>query len=290
MEPVELDPLDGRTASASVSGSASATPLWFKASYTFAGHQDLIGLIAPAQRATTSRQPSTGKCQDRLPILTGHTSDGNLQLSPLYAPKSGFGIVALPWMPAVAEQGLRVEYTLRFEIRDVSPANQDDWFDVVQLDFNRSTQTDPGTAKSASAIYRVRKIQRDKEGPARLEVIESRAIPDGTKPALIDDVVAIIPLQSPSGATGIALRWTQSVNGSFYAGDGFYRSIDSVLEVVGPDNAVLYSVALPEQWANTFSMGLLDYNVPDDGAYLDVAAVDLREMSLSAKRLAALPD
>jgi hypothetical protein len=59
---------------------------------------------------------------------------------------------------------------------------------------------------------------------------------------------------------------------------------------VGPDNAVLYSVALPEQWANTFSMGLLDYNVPDDGAYLDVAAVDLREMSLSARRLAALPD
>jgi hypothetical protein len=290
LEPVELGPLDGPIAPA----SASATPLWFKAGYTLVGHPDMIRLISLVLQGP--RQPGTGLCDGTLPIPEGHTSTGLLQLSPAYAPKGGFGIVVLPWMPAVAGHGLRLQYTLSFQIADTSPAQRGDWLDVVQLDFNRSAQTGPLSAKSASAIYRVRKIQRNREGPATLEVIESRmssntnASNSGQDTALPDRVVAVIPLQSAHGATPIALRWTQAENGFLGAGSDIYRNIDSVFEVVGPSGTVLYSVALPEQWANTFSMGLLDYNVPGDSARPGNAAVEFSEMLLSASTLPAFPD
>lgn len=261
---------------------------WFKASYQFIGDRMVVDHIDSAT------DPDTGKCRDRdgLPVLEANASAGRLQLNPAFAPKSGFGMVDLPYMPLVAIDGLRVEYRLRFAIDNRVFLDQGDWVDLLQLDFFRSDSTETKYPNALSSVYRLRKAQRNM-GHASIEVVESRDFPGdiAIKPPLFDRVVASIPLQNFSGQTAIGLRWTQVANRR--AGDGTILpifnpptfagyDIDTILEVLGPNGAVLYSAQLPGEWASTFSMGLLDYNVGNATAFAKSAGVELSDMTFTA--------
>jgi hypothetical protein len=267
-----------------------ATERWLQAEYVMWGNQETIDAL---------RNPLSpkSKCKDRVPVPQGNISSGAIELSPSYAPSAGFGIVLLPELPAIAINHLRLEYRLDFMIDNAALARTGDWIDVVQLEFAH----DRKQVGKLSGVYRVRKIQRGK-GPATVEVIESHA-PVGapyTKPPLVDRVVAVIPLVGDDDKTAIALRWTQlaesPIQTGFQAGleplSTMEYVIDSVLEVlgpgkedVGPADDVLYSASLPRQWADTLSMGLLDYNVPTDKDYGSEFRLMIDDPSLSAKAL-----
>jgi hypothetical protein len=268
-------------------GSAlGTTEAWFDASYEMAGNDDIIGELKSAN------SPSTGKCKDRVPVPQGNTSGGNIELNPSYAKLAGFGIISLPELPTVARDQLRVTYRLDFKIDNAALARTGDWIDVTQLEFAH----DRKEAGERSAVYRVRKIQRGK-GPATVEVIESRAPALYTKPPLVDRVVAEIPLVGANGKTAIALLWTQLAQKPLQAESKLGQSpmaveyaIDSVLQVLGPGKEAVataeyafYSTSLPRQWADTLSMGLLDYNVPDDSAYGSEFRLVSDDVELSAK-------
>jgi hypothetical protein len=287
LQPMELAPAD----SVAPQTPDTDAELWFKASYQLVGHPTVVDQI---DSPTSPTSPSTGKCRDRdaLPLPDTNTSAGTLQLNPVYAPKSGFGMVDLPYLPLVAVDGLRVEYRLRFAVENRVFVDQGDWVDLLQLDFFRSDSTETKYPNALSSVYRLRKAQRN-NGFASIEVVESRDFPGDIdiKPPLIDRVVASIPLQNTSGQTVVALRWTQAAKGR--AGDGTIQpafnppsfagyDIDTTLEVLGPNDAVLYSVLLRGEWASTFSMGLLDYNVGDATAFAKSAGVELSDMSFTA--------
>jgi hypothetical protein len=270
--PVDLDPLGQR------SGTVEA---WFQASYELFGNPNVIGQL----KNTNSPR---SKCRDRLPVPDTNASPGAILLTPSFAPLSGFGVISLPEMPAVAEDRLSLQYRLDFTVDNALLANTGDWIDVAQLEFAH----DRKQAGSVSAVYRVRKIQYGK-GPARLEVIESRMgiAPPNTEPHLPDRIVAEIPLEVATGKTAIALRWTQFARVPLEA-PAIQYNIDSVLEVLvrgkdaeKPADYVLYTASLPRQWADTLWMGLLDYNVPDDSQYGSEFRLMVDDTQLSAKAL-----
>ena len=261
------------------SGQESNTvPPWFKVGYAMVGNQDIIDQL----RAVRDEK---SKCKDRVPVPQANTSDGAIQLNPSYAPSSGFGVLSLPEFPALANDGLRLQYKLDFMIDNATLVHTGDWIDVSQLEFTH----DRKQAGKVSAVYRVRKIQRGK-GPATVEVIEARADigPPYTKPPLADRMVAEIPLMGDNGKTAIALRWTQHAHTAIDAqpvAPILMYAVDSVMEVLGPGDNVLYSTSLPRQWADTLSMGLLDYNVPSDKEYGSEFRLVVDDPELSAKEL-----
>lgn len=264
--------------------------LWLQAEYVLWGDQDVIDELKSAN------DPKTGKCKDRVPVPQVNISDGTIALAPRYAPNAGFGIISLPELPSIAVNHLHLEYRLDFTVDNDALTRVGDWIDFAQFEFAH----DRKQAGLVSAVYRVRKIQRGK-GPATVEVIESLADigPPYTKPPLFDRVVADIPLQSTGGKTAIALRWTQLAtappeskpNASIPIYD-----IDSVFEVLGPGKEnIVYTTSLPRQWANTLSMGLIDYNVPDDSQYGSDFRLVIDDPLLSANTFdrpnsASLPD
>lgn len=272
-----------------------ATELWFHAEYSMWGNEDIIDQV---KNPTAPKS----KCKDRLPVPDANTSYGTIQMSPGYANLGGFGIISLPELPFVANNHLHLQYTLHFTVDNALLVNTGDWIDLAQLEFAH----DRKQASQLSAVYRVRKIQRGK-GPATLEVIESRVDmgPPYTKPPLSDRVVAQIPLVGEEDQTAIALRWTQFAQtpiaeqsiGMFEAASAItppvsQYNIDSVFEVLGSSTGddgstgkVLYSISLPRQWADQLSMGLLDYNVPDDSQYGSEFRLVMDNPSLSAKTL-----
>ncbi|NOT88284.1 MAG: hypothetical protein HOP03_08870 [Lysobacter sp.] len=277
----------------------AATELWLQAEYVMWGNEDIIDQLK-------NPNDPRSKCKDRLPVPDANTSDGTIQLSPAYASLGGFGIISLPELPFVATDHLHLQYALHFTVDNALLARTGDWIDLTQLEFAHDIEQ----ANPLSAVYRVRKIQRGK-GPATLEVIESRADigPPYTKPPLSDRVVAQIPLVGEEGRTAIALRWTQFAQNPiaaeiatestrrFEAGPVvgppvIQYNIDSVFEVLGSSmgddgstDKVLYSISLPRQWADRLSMGLLDYNVPDDSQYGSEFRLVIDDPSLSAKTL-----
>jgi hypothetical protein len=281
-------PVDGVVHLSPLGSPPSAPELWFQAEYVMWGNQDVIDELKSAN------DPKTGKCKDRVPVPQVNVSDGIIELNPRYAPNAGFGIISLPELPGIAENRLRLDYRLDFTVENAALARTGDWIDFAQFEFAH----DRKQTGLRSAVYRVRKIQRGK-GPATVEVIESRVDigPPYTKPPLADHVVAEIPLLGANGKTAVALRWTQfaqsPIETGFQAGLGpltaIEYNIDSVLEVFGPDNQLVYSTSLPRQWADALSMGLLDYNVPSDKDYDSEFRLVIDDPSLSAKHSNDLP-
>lgn len=260
---------------------------WFHARYALVGNA-LADTAQDDEDVESSTNPGTGVCRGvaELPVPESNVSLGNLQLAPTYAPNGSFGIVALPELPFVAVDGLNLQYRLQFDVENASLAGQDDWFDIVELDFTPSGTANATLPRPLSSVYRVRKTQVGAE-LTRIEVIESRVPPSGidSKPTPVDHVVATIPLQKHAATTTIALRWTQHAvalpSGGNDTGIVTYN-IDSVLEVLAPDQSVLYAATLPSQWANTFAMGMLDYNVVSTSEYEKNFRLRMDGMSLSA--------
>ncbi len=278
--PVELQPIGFAT-------TANASP-WYLSSYTLVGDPGIIAEV-DASKLSGPDPHGGGDCKDRLPVQEGHASTGVMHLNPSFAPKSGFGLITLPEMPVVANDGMRIEYTLSFTVDNAPLANNNDWLDSLQLDFQRNGAIGMEYQQAVSAVYRLRKAQRSKTDMATIEVVESRTLLslDNTS-AIMDRVVAAIPLNGrKSGATPITLRWRQHAKGAYFSGTtapGIHeRRIDSVFSVIGPNGDVLYSTTLPAQWASTLSMGLLDYNVPDAAAYGSDFRVVVDDVWLAAK-------
>ncbi len=288
LEPMEYGPPPGEIAASNTLGAVvdQAEP-WFKASYSFAGDPAILDRIRRGSATDIGDEPSSGKCElpDALPVLDAHVSGGLLHLDPAYAPASGFGIIDLPYLPEVSTDGLNVEYRLRFSVDNDHLEDPDHWLDVAQLDFFRNGSAGMKYAEAISSVYRVRKTQHNSH--AAIEIIESRAATPGidTKPVRMDRLVATILLKSGQTHTVITLRWIQTAkknNDKSLFHDSY--DIDSVFDVLGPNDEMLYTAQLPDQWASLLSMGLLDYNVSDIGAYEEGPAVVLSKMTLSAKR------
>jgi hypothetical protein len=257
------------------SGDAPSGAPWFNAYYS------------ELRTSNDPTAPKTGKCEDRRPVVSSNPSSGDLLMNPRYAPNADFGVIALPNLPKMAFGGLRLQYSLDFDVDTTAPANSGDWFDILQLEFARSVTSGDAMQGSRSALYRVRKVS-DEKGEAMIEVIESRDLPDdiAVKPPLIDIVVATIQLTTDMPMTSMRLRWTQDalapLTGEPNLPNTDRRRIDTVLEVIGPDKKVLYTTRLIGQWADTLSIGLLDYNAPDFSGYDPSSNVYLDEVSLSA--------
>ena len=288
LQPMEYGPPPGRIATSNAAGAVvdQAEP-WFKASYSFVGDPAVLDHIGGGRAIEVGDDPKSGKCEapDALPVLDAHASAGLLRLDPAYAPASGFGMIDLPYLPEVATDGLSIDYRLRFSVDNGHLGDPDDWRDIAQLDFFRNGSAGMKYAEAISSVYRVRKTQHNSH--AAIEIIESRAATPGvdSKPVRMDRLVATIPLKNGQTHTVITLRWIQTAKRSG-ADSPFHDryDIDSVFDVLGPDDETLYTEQLPGQWASLLSMGLLDYNVSDVGAYEAGSAVVLSKMMFSAKR------
>lgn len=289
VQPMEYGPPLGEIAVSNTAGAvADEADPWFKASYSFVGDPVVLDQIRGEHAIDIGNDPNSGKCElpDALPVLNSHVSAGLLHLDPAYAPASGFGVIDLPYLPEVATDGLDIEYRLSFKVDNDHLEDPDDWLDVAQLDFFRNGSAGMKYSEAISSIYRVRKTQRNRSHAA-IEIIESRAAVPGvdTKPVRNDRLVATIPLQNDRTHTVITLRWIQTAKQSDSDSPLHDQyDIDVVLDVLGPNDQVLYTTQLPAQWASLLSMGLLDYNVADVAMYEKGHAIELSTMSLGAKR------
>jgi hypothetical protein len=278
--PVSVDPIDpplGMTKTP----EGPTNPPWYRTTYAFVGNPAVIDLLQQQTIAETAERRS--KCRDRIPVMQGHASTGIIGLSPAYAPVSGFGLIALPDLRDVrhdlGEMGhdLDVPYTLNFSIENQPLAHPGEWVDLIQLTFRWN---DEAAKRDASAIYRIRKLQHS-TGQTLLQVVESRV--DGhensgdTRPPIHEWVAASITLDTGMANTPVQLQWSQTASQDVYESPdapSIPRSrVDSVLKVISRGET-LYRIDLYGQWADTLSIGLLDYNItgenkPGIGAVLD---------------------
>lgn len=291
LEPVDLDPFNLEGAGS----DGAATAPWFQGYYALVGDPEIVATIAPYHRG-----PTSGKCRDRdpLPVPEDHTDPGDVGLSPSYAPRSGFGIVALPDLSTL-KHDLKLVYTLEFHVDNDPLASAGDWFDVAELRFHwQAGTTKPG--HEVSAVYRVRKRQ-GKSGMPMIEIIEARPgqYSIGLQPpGPVQRLVATLPMDVGKPNTRVLLRWGQVRT---FAGDqefglpppeggsGFEfdiahtpSSVDAWLDVVDPQDRIVDSIALPDQWASELAMGLLNYNTRHSAAYAQRDGFVLEGMRISA--------
>lgn len=259
---------------------------WFTANYELVGNPNVF--TSAGLFSETSTHPNEGKCGDRLPVPESNFSSGTIALKPSYAPNGGFGVVVLPQLPFVALDTMSVVYSLNFTVDNATLANPGDWFDVVEIDFQRNGAMNSEFQETLSAVYRIRKTQRSRAGLPAIELIESRAYPTPSgKPTVVDRVAAVIPLSTYNSTTPVTLRWTQHVIGPWKseidAPGGLERQVDSILEIFGPEkDSPLFAAALPQQWASTFSMGLIDYNTPSAQDYSPSFRIAIEDTWLAA--------
>jgi hypothetical protein len=299
LEPVDLGPLNPGPLDLGDIGESGATSAatapWFRGVYALVGDPAIVHAIQPF-----NHRPTTGKCRDRdvLPVPENHSDTGSFGLSPSYAPRSGFGIVALPDMRKV-EQNITVIYTLEFKVDNDPLASIGDWFDVAELRFQWQAGTHK-SGKEVSAVYRVRK-RHGSNGTSMIEIIEARTSPMWIGPQPPDGtqrMVAAFPMEDGKPSTRVLLRWGQVR--SFAQGAEFglppsegasgletdtsdpLSAVDAWLEVVDPQDRTVDNIALPGQWASELAMGLLNYNIANSDAYALRAGFVLDGMRISA--------
>lgn len=287
------------------SSATQATPFWYEGYYGLVGNPLVTGGLKDRTDADlTSKSgnvPSNGKCHDRVRIPMNNVSNGIVPLQPVYPEGAGFGIVALPDLRYGTPDNLGIFYRLGFSVDNFALANSGEWLDIAQLEFRWNVVDDP--KDPASAVYRIRKTQHAKKGLV-IEVIETRteypAI--GMRPPVRERVVATIPTLEGQFYTPIALRWTQVIAPrhdieppgeiglpidepaaiSSIEGGLVKDNVTSSLEVIDPNGKMIYSIALPAQWANSLSMGLLDYHIEKASDYADRFGAEMKNTSLSA--------
>ncbi|MFZ5636336.1 MAG: hypothetical protein ACOY82_07070 [Pseudomonadota bacterium] len=309
IEPVDLVPIDGGGGEA----TTTAASVWYRGHYALVGDPRIIDQIKPELRSTDNGDlPKSGKCRDRdaLPVLDGYSGDATVDLSPRYAPASGFGIVGLPDL-RIGDGNTVMSYTLSFDIVNNRLEEHGDWFDVAQLQFQWTAGLTEKGNGIVSAIYRVRVHQADKES-AIVDVIEARSlhapVDDTIRPVTVQRVVASIQVASTDPSTPIVLRWEQAKKPSYFEGGvglptaptestestatvGFdggpvtpTTDVDSSLEILDGSLKVLGRIDLPGQWASELSMGLLNYHVVSATGYAARDAIVLERMELRAKQ------
>ncbi|MCC7247793.1 MAG: hypothetical protein IT473_04135 [Lysobacter sp.] len=245
---------------------------WYVVRYTMVGDLSLI----ESNAAESSENPNTGKCGDRgaVPIPVANASSGTIGLTPGYAPISAFSAIALPDWTASAPWHGTVSYAFEFAIDNASlPTGA--WIDLLQFELRSDGSGQAvGGQSQTSAVYRLRKLSTAKF-PSALVLIES-LFNDSDKPTN-DRIVALLPLQDPSGATPMRLRWSQSRR--IVAP----THIDTSLEWTHADGRPLYEAKLDNQWADLLLMGLLDYNTGQPPLGAPLPRVQFSKMELSAE-------
>jgi hypothetical protein len=291
-EPVEVDPIEGPV--------LNVVDPRYQTWYAFAGDQTVLALINP-QPADDSGSPGTGNCRtaDLIPLPGLNTSSPTVGLSPPTAPLSAYGMLALPDFRSLAP-GTATTYRLDFAIGDAALDAPGDWVDAIELAFYWDAWPNGSGLPSARYRVRVEKTATGASVARIIETQALWNTADDTSPTT-ETVVATIPLGN-AGTTPMALRWHQVVlspaddGGGFdpppgvdrvFASDGAVASssldadslppssgidiyqqyldpndVNSTLELLGPNNEVLYSATLIGQWANGLSIGLLNYHTP----------------------------
>jgi hypothetical protein len=297
-EPLELVPLDG-------SGAAPTNvPHWYTGLYGLVGNPLVIGGLtrwtADGDSVNSGKAPSNGKCHDRLPIPGDNAASGSVSLTPSYPDGAGFGVVALPDLRYNTTSDLRIRYTLAFSVDNQRLVEVGEWLDIAQLEFRWNEIDDHKDPAAVSAVYRIRKTQSEKDG-LTIEVIEVRVpyVATGSRPPVFERVVATIPAAEDVSATPIALRWSQVTStpqdgtesgeaistGNIIIGppSTTKNEVVSHLEVLGPTGGVLYGIPLHGQWANSLSMGLLNYNIGKESDYSGRYGAEMMGTSLCAE-------
>lgn len=271
-------------------------PAWAIVEYGLAGHDQVL------EKLPDPGVPGSGLCRDgsEIGVPEGHDSDGVIGLPGRLAPASGFGVLVLPAMDALAAANSPVEHTLELAFEQTDAVGRDEWIDFVELQL-----VPAATASSAtpSALYRLRR--RYALGEDRLQVIEVRGPADGSKGAVTERVMASVKL--PDGVrTGVGVRWQQTVPANWNdpcapwvvpgcetfpidpietQSRGMLSTstrstsmpststlsepvslvpqspITTVVEIVGPTGQVLYAVDLSGRRVDTVLIGLIDYSV-----------------------------
>jgi hypothetical protein len=303
-QPLRVDPLQRAG-----DGSSSTTPYWYMSYYELLGNPLVVGVIqgesgsGPTPESTTIAK--AGKCEVRVPVPLEHASSGSVSLNPTYPDGAGFGIVALPDLRYNTPGGLRVRYTLGFSVDNHKLAEAGEWLDIAQLEFRWNEIDDHKDPAAVSAVYRIRKTQLEKDRLA-IEVIEVRTpyAAVGSRPPVFERVVATITAKEDASATPIALRWSQVIStpeddkasgdstatGNIIIGPPTLETkneVASFLEVIGPGDRVLYGMPLPGQWANSLSMGLLNYNIGKESDYSGRYGAEMMGTSLCAETMDA---
>lgn len=309
-EPVELVELDGSNGT----GSPGA-PHWYKGFHALVGNPIVTGGLArwtaDDDTSYSPHSPTNGKCHDRLPIPGDNAASGSVSLTPTYPEGAGFGVVALPDLRYDTAKDLAIRYTLAFTVDDQALVETGEWLDIAQLEFRWNAIDDAKDPDAISAVYRIRKTQLEKDRLV-LEVIETRVpyIASGQRPPVFEHVVATIPVQQGGNATRVGLRWSQVVGdpvdptdtgeialpvgsdpettssgGAIIIGPPIVTKseVASHLQVIGPGGNVLYGIPLPGQWANSLSMGLLDYNIGKESDYGNRFGAEMIDTALCAE-------
>ena len=312
-EPLELVPLEG----SNPTGSTSA-PHWYKGFHALVGNPAVTGGLARwtpgGESVSVGNAPSNGKCHDRLPSPGDNAASGSVSLTPSYPDGAGFGVVALPDLRYNTEKDLGIRYTLAFTVDEQAMVEAGEWLDIAQLEFRWTAIDGIKDPAAVSAMYRIRKTQLQKDRLV-LEVIETRVpyIGSGQRPPVFEHVVATIPVEEGGNATRVGLRWAQVVGdpvesidptdageitlpigpdpettssgGAIVIGPPIVTKSDvaSHLQVVGPGGNILYSILLPGQWANSLSMGLLDYNIGKESDYANRFGAEMIDTALCAE-------
>ncbi|MBP6748189.1 MAG: hypothetical protein KA144_01010 [Xanthomonadaceae bacterium] len=230
----------------------------------------------------------TGNCKVIFDTPSGANQGvATINLSPSYVSTASYGIAVLPEWPTVASPSQEVAYTLSFDMSSVTPA-KDDWLDLVQLDFKRSNPLS-GNA-GFSTVYRLRKTF-GYNNTAIVTLIESRLVDSAStgKAAPADRVVATLTTNSNGVSSHyIALRWTQKVvpyaDPLLGEGETPAPTVNTRVQLLDSNGTPLYTTNLTNEFANSFSMGLLNHNTTAT-AYPTDGIVDFSNTMLSAQSM-----
>ncbi len=230
---------------------------------------------------------STGKCDVVVDPPSGiHDGIAAIDLAPKYGSQASYGVAVLPEWPTVASPGEEVAYTLSFDMTSATPA-QGDWMDLVQLDFKRSNPLSSNAG--FSTVYRLRKTF-GYNNTAIVTLIESRLVVSAStgKAAPADRVVATLTtnIYSRISSQYIALRWTQKVvpyTGALLGeGETPAPTVNTRVQLLDMSGMPLYTATLTNEFANSFSMGLLNHNTTAT-AYPTDSIIDFSNATLSAQ-------
>ncbi len=226
---------------------------------------------------------STGHCRIVVDAPSGiHQGTATIGLSPVIGSLASFGVATLPEWPTVASPGQEVAYTLSFDMASLTPA-KDDWLDLVQLDFKRSDSLSSNAG--FSTVYRLRKTSGD--GGATVILIESRATQSASadKPEITDRIVATLPTNGDGISSHyIALRWTQKAEEYPVDSDGETQAptVETSVQLLDANGTPLYTKVLIDEFANSFSMGLLNHHTMAT-VYPSDSVIEFSNAALSAQ-------
>jgi hypothetical protein len=288
---------------------ATPAPAASQAWYELVGDTEVVQALQPPPMEPDAGLPGTGTCRrdDEIPLPGGHLASTFVGIPASYAVRSGHGLIALPDLRG-EPGGTAAGHGLRFVVVNVPLPAPGDWIDVAELALHWNDW--PLITPHPATLYRIR-VLRPAAGPQQVQIIESRRSTNlnELETPMTEQIVATFPLGAEWSRTPISLHWFQVVHSVPIMGveylDGAGASPDAGMvdgtaltadvpthksyvntqfAIAGPDGAFAYSVELPGQWANSLSIGLLNYHAPSLSASAWVAGARLEDVRLGTEQ------